>query len=182
MGSPNLNIDVKLTYLIGYRGVIKDLKEALLRYIEGDKIFIVPGVYSICGYEPLAYNVTIKGLYDTKSSTISDSRSSWNLFETIAEHVVFHSLTIEVRFSRAAITVKRGVTYLDLVTIKNSCRNSLEAIAIHKGASLIVTQCNFVNFNIAIICKKGATLHLMDCVFQNNDTCIKVCNQILCTF
>lgn len=165
----------QLTLIFFHRGVTSNLKDALLHYIDGDKIFTAPGSYAICGYEPLAYNVTIKGLYDKKLSTIVDSRSSWSLFETIAEHVVFHNLTVEVQFSRAAITVKRGTTYLDLVSVQNNSKNALEAIIVQRGASLIATQCNFVNFKLAILCMKGATLHLIDCVFQNNNICVKVC-------
>lgn len=150
------------------------MEDSLLNYSAEDIIFIAPGIHQLTNREYFDFPITIKGLGEDGEVTISDERSYWCIFESLATSVVIENVTFNVKFCHSAIIVKRGTVHLNSVIFENQNFRTSRAIYIYKNGTLLAEKCTFLNFDIAIICMEGSTLRLVDCTFENNDSCIEV--------
>lgn len=135
---------------------------------------MAPGMHQLTNREYFDFPITIKGLGEDAEVTISDRRSYWCIFESLATSVVIENVTFRVKFCHSAIIVKRGTVHLNSVIFENQTSSTSRAIYIYKNGTVLAEKCTFYNFDIAIICMKGSTLRLSDCIFKNNDSCIEV--------
>lgn len=149
------------------------LKKLLSQYGIDDLILLSPGLHFING-ERLDFNVSIKSLYQEIKSILSEDSSDWYLLKNTADNISLQNISINLKVCRVGIIIKEGITYLDKIIIKNENNQKSCAIIVENNATLIASECQFLNFNIAILCLPGSAVQLTDCEFINNDISLEV--------
>lgn len=145
-----------------------------MNYASDETIVISTGVHLVDSQQ-LDSNLTMWGLDEEQRPTIVDKTSYWYFLKTNGDNVLLRNLVINQQLCQAAIFVSEGVTEIDSVIL--NVKRSVKSVAIVVGcnASLLGSRCRFVGFDVAIFCLSGSAVELTDCVFENNGTCVEVC-------
>lgn len=141
-----------------------------------DETIIVSTGTHLVDSQRLDSNVTLWGLHKEQSPTIVDKTPYWYFLKMTGDNIILRNLVINLRHCQAVIFVSEGVTELDSVILKVERSFKSVAVVVGDNASLVANRCRFVDFDVAIFCLSGSAVELTDCVFENNGTCLEVCD------